>query len=169
MHGNECITSILKWTLSWLSTSIHPACTHVSPTSVFSLHSSAAWHATWLLPVTCSSASRLPQNVTVLSLHGVELSPAGGVNVSKVAVALSHLLIMPPLGVSLTNLQSADLPLHGSVSLTSYDVIPLPYVGRVELISELDSGNAVIHQAGPAGVLVRGSVSEQQGDARLAG
>lgn len=104
------------------------------------------------------SPSPQPQNITALSLHDILLSPDA--TISKVSLVLKHLLIMPPLGIPLANLHSADLPLHGSVFVTSNDVTSLPYVGKVDLISELDSSNAVIQQAGPVGVLVRGSVSE---------
>lgn len=85
---------------------------------------------------------------------------------SKRAVALemSHILVMEPLGLPrLEDIQSADLPLVGNVQLSTADITPMPYVGDVDLIGELDSSNVNVQEWPSKGFLVRGSVSGHAG------
>jgi len=76
----------------------------------------------------------------------------------SVALQLSQVLLTPPLGLQLSDIRSADLPLVGSVAVTASDVTLLPYVGRVGLIGTIAPGNVNI-QAAPGGFVIKGSVS----------
>lgn len=101
------------------------------------------------LPV-CSPQAR---NVTAVTVHDIKVK-----GLSSVSLQLTHVLLTPPLGIQLADVRSVDLPMYGSVGVSAADVTLLPYVGRLELISSLDGGNANIQQA-PGGFIVRGSVS----------
>lgn len=77
--------------------------------------------------------------------------------ISSVSLQLTHILLTPPLGVPLSELRSADLPLLGSVTLSAASVTLLPYVGQVDQIGTLDRGTGNVQQA-PGGFVIKGSV-----------
>ena len=107
-----------------------------------------------MLHVLCGCVcSVVPQNVTAVTVHDINLK-----GTSSVALALSHVLLTPPLGLQLADLRSADLPIYGPSVVSAADVALLPYVGWVDLIGSLDPSNSNIQEA-PGGFIIKGSVS----------
>jgi hypothetical protein len=77
----------------------------------------------------------------------------------SLSLQLRHLLLTPPLGHTLSQLQSVVLPLHGHVLVGPGDgVIELPYVGNLGLVSPADTNFASILEV-QGGFVIRGLVS----------
>jgi hypothetical protein len=108
----------------------------------------------------------MPQNVTTITVFDVVVSSAGS---RSIALQLSNILcsavLSPPIStegipaeLSLTSLQSVDVPLLGNVAVSASDVIAIPYVGMVDFIGNIHPYNVVILQT-LDGFVIRGSVS----------
>jgi hypothetical protein len=109
-------------------------------------------------------SSTSPQDVNAVVVFDISVMPAAtnSTTGSSVSLQLSRVLLTPPLHLQLTTVRSVDLPLLGSVLLSAADVSLLPYVGRVDDISTIDSRNVNIQQ-GPGGFVIKGSVSTCRG------
>jgi hypothetical protein len=75
-----------------------------------------------------------------------------------VSLSLSDIFIGAPLTAKAADVLSIDLPLHGNMTVPPARVTSLPYVGTVDLISDLDSSNVNIQSSGDT-LVIRGSVS----------
>jgi hypothetical protein len=99
----------------------------------------------------------LKHRVVVVMVHSISLSSQG--KGRQVSLQLQHLLLTPPLGLTLDRLQSVDLPFHGRVAVGHRDVTVLPYVGEMDLVGPGGDNNANIQQT-DSGFIIRGLVSE---------
>eukprot|EP00877_Chromochloris_zofingiensis_P002085 jgi/Chrzof1/11878/Cz06g13090.t1 len=95
--------------------------------------------------------------VSAVAVYALELSAT-----LSVTASMQNLYVAVPTGYRLTDLDKIDLPKHGHVSVTpeSRQIIEqMPYIGKVDLIGDLDYGNVAITQT-PDGFVIRGTVSQ---------
>ncbi len=106
-------------------------------------------------------SSRQNKPISVQALTQFDLQP----NAKAGTLALTYVgaFVAAPPGSSLEQLRWLDLPVTAKVEVTKEDlqagrVMGMPFVGEVDLISDLDSTNLVMLET-RQGFLVRGSVS----------
>eukprot|EP00775_Hariotina_reticulata_P009585 gene9585-9748_t len=108
----------------------------------------------WALTKAAFASAASPLDVSVLTVYDISI-PQGGKRRQDVSLTLSNIFLGAPLGAKATDVRSIDLPLHGNMTVPPAAVTPLPYVGKVDLISDLDSSNVNIQSAGDT-LVIRG-------------
>eukprot|EP00878_Enallax_costatus_P014306 GHUV01014964.1.p1 GENE.GHUV01014964.1~~GHUV01014964.1.p1 ORF type:complete len:891 (+),score=167.30 GHUV01014964.1:456-3128(+) len=99
-----------------------------------------------------------PQGEKVLLVAVFAIMVSGPPDQRAVHLALTSLMMMLPFGrAHLKGLQSADVPLLRNIELDAADVTALPYVGDVDLLSELHSSNVLMQEWPEKGFIIRGS------------
>jgi hypothetical protein len=101
------------------------------------------------------------QRVQVLTRFALDL--AGEKEDPKIIHTPLNVFIAVPPKLKLAQLRSIDLPLLGSITVSAAEVASglvaaMPYVGDVELVTDLDSRNVAINEI-PGGLILRGTVS----------
>eukprot|EP00878_Enallax_costatus_P007844 GHUV01008209.1.p1 GENE.GHUV01008209.1~~GHUV01008209.1.p1 ORF type:complete len:884 (+),score=200.25 GHUV01008209.1:802-3453(+) len=96
------------------------------------------------------------QTVNAVSLWDVSMN--GVMGKRNVSLRLSRIaMTLPSNMTSAAGLQSIDLPLVGKLSVGAKDVMVMPYIGNVDLVSELDYTNVDMQQWPGKGFIIRGS------------
>eukprot|EP00879_Flechtneria_rotunda_P012921 GHRR01013494.1.p1 GENE.GHRR01013494.1~~GHRR01013494.1.p1 ORF type:complete len:1269 (+),score=413.90 GHRR01013494.1:1918-5724(+) len=104
---------------------------------------------------TNASFAQRSSEVNAVLVHNIGVT--GGGKQRRVALRLASVFMTLPLGAKASDVRSVDLPLHGNVAVATADVTVLPYVGKVDLIGDLDSNSVNIQEWPGRGFIIRGS------------